>query len=343
MSKVTKSTNLKQPAKSARNPKGKQPTSQKASVSSGFTKTARAQRLRNDAVQLADGRLLSVFLYPHGPVERSDSLHSFPGATEISTGKRGLWESIQTSLATTFKGRSKSDEELFAVLPSNFSSLTQLHLESLQALLQDHRDHGLYFFNLNPVDEAIFPNPWSRLFLDVKDFVPLIALLLKVVGEGEAQSNHLRGGSDFHSFPAAIGTGSFWAAFFHFANTTLSQVEQEASSELRQLLSLPVSSVSGQVLTETYRGLLCRQMFPYFLRQQKDIFRPLKLLVPFREQTLNTHARTLRQLREASVRSKAPWLGAAWLNYRNLYLLGVNGKPWCDKNLEVISPRFFTA
>ena len=36
------------------------------------------------------------------------------------------------------------------------------------------------------------------------------------------------------------------------------------------------------------------------------------------------------------------WLAACWVNYRNLYLMQVNGKEWCDKYLRSITPTEIT-
>lgn len=282
---------------------------------------------------------MTVYLYDADPVTHEDSQKAFPGSHLLPSGRKGTWASIESSLVAALEKKSTFHEDLFAILPSSFTSLTALGQESLQNLLDDNSGRDLYFFNLNPVDEAIFPNPWSRLFLDVKDIQPLIISVLKAVGEGQTQANHLREAAEFHSFPAAIGTGRFWTSYFDFVNQTLDEVAKSTTPSTRKLLNKPVESLSDHYSKEVYRGLLGRHLFPFFLRREGTNLKAMKLLIPQREQTLNTHVRTLRQLREASVRSNAPWLGAAWLNYRNLYLLGVNGKAWCNKNLPLISPR----
>jgi len=286
-------------------------------------------------------RALSVYFYEAGPAPSHQAADqtAFPESKLLPSGKKGTWASIETSLVAATRKKGTSREDLIALLPSSFGSLTGLSQESLQKLLEDNPERHLYFFNLNPVDEAIFPNPWSRLFLGVKDIGPLIDLVLNAVGEGQTQANHLREASEFHTFPAAIGTVGFWLSFLDYANQTLEKVTKDATPARRKLLGQTVESNSGRYATEIYKGLLSCHLFPFFLRREGANLKAMKLLVPLREQTLNIHARTLRQLREASVRSNAPWLGAAWLNYRNLYLLGVNGKPWCDKNLPLISPR----
>lgn len=284
-------------------------------------------------------RLTVSFYQSHSGGEQDTSQLAFPGSKLLPLGKKGTWASVEASVSVALAKEDTSDEDLFAIFPTSFASLTGLNQESLVKLLADNPSRDLYFFNLNPVDEAVFPNPWSRLFLDVKGMGPLMALVLKAVGEGETQANHLRAASEFHTFPAAIGTRAFWQGFFTYANQTINQVQSLADVNTKKLLRQTVESNSGQFSEENYRGLLCRHLFPFFLRQEGAKLKAMKLLVPLREQTLNVHARTLRQLREASVRSNAPWLGAAWLNYRNLYLLGVNGKPWCDKNLSLISPQ----
>lgn len=282
---------------------------------------------------------LTISFYQAGPGDQGDYQAAFPGSTLLRPGKKGMWASLQTNVAAAIRKKSTSSEDLFAIFPSSFGFLTGLHQESLQIVLRESPGRDLYFFNLNPFDEAIFPNPWSRLFLEVKGMEPLMELVLKAVGEGQSQVNHLRWASEFHSFPAAIGTSMFWMGFFSYVDEIANKVLKDADPDAQRLLAQPVESNSGHHSSETYRGLLCRQLFPFFLRQEAANLKAIKLPVPLREQTLNIHVRTLRQLREASVRSNAPWLAAAWLNYRNLYLLGANGRAWCDQNLSVISPR----
>ena len=107
----------------------------------------------------------------------------------------------------------------------------------------------------------------------------------------------------------------------------------------KKLAKTQVKSTNRAYGNETYLGLISRNLFPFYLSRYGSESKALKVLLPTRESRLNEHVRTLRHLREASVQSKSAWLAAAWLNYRNLYLLGVNGRAWCDQNLPLISPR----
>jgi hypothetical protein len=47
-------------------------------------------------------------------------------------------------------------------------------------------------------------------------------------------------------------------------------------------------------------------------------------------------------MKDVAHRTKSAWLAACWVNYRNLYLMQVNGKEWCDKYLRNITPTEIT-
>jgi hypothetical protein len=134
-----------------------------------------------------------------------------------------------------------------------------------------------------------------------------------------------------------VAKPSFIAAYRAFVNQCMTRLEQSYSKRVTQQWHQP--GVWSAYPEESLYSLLAAYLLPVFLRTpQGQVFKAFKIVLPQAETRLNTHLRSLRSLKDAAVSGRSMWLAQVWLNYRNLYLLQVQGQRWCDRYLRSITP-----
>jgi hypothetical protein len=160
--------------------------------------------------------------------------------------------------------------------------------------------------------------------------------LLQSLHQPAAQAQALVASAEFSISPFMLARQAFWADFLKFLEPAhaLASGPFGASASIHQPFDDTSQSLSGQTPFTVFMGA----MLPPFLRSDAGKgYRVMKVSVPALESSLNVHLQSLRQLRDAAAKTKSGWLISAWLNYRNLYLVQVAGKAWCERHLRALS------
>ena len=224
----------------------------------------------------------------------------------------------------------------WGALPIGFVDATGISLEVVRRLCSEHDDRDAFVFNLTPSDEAIFANPLARAYVARPELVQSMQALLQSLHQPAAQAQALVASAEFSISPFMLARQAFWADFLKFLEPAhaLASGPFGASASIHQPFDDTSQSLSGQTPFTVFMGA----MLPPFLRSDAGKgYRVMKVSVPALESSLNVHLQSLRQLRDAAAKTKSGWLISAWLNYRNLYLVQVAGKAWCERHLRALS------
>jgi hypothetical protein len=218
----------------------------------------------------------------------------------------------------------------WGLLPLDFERRTGITVAAWRKAIDDNPGKDAYLMNTLPAEEALYPNPVSRLFLEFSEFRALLP-------EGYAK-NQVAASPAFSIAPYCVATPAFWRSYWKYVKEQLAIIEKKASPKQKKELSVPQSS-SPVLLGESIQTVLAGALLSLFLKSDSGSdFKALKIALPGREKELNAHLLSLRQLKDAAVKARSPWLVSCWLNYRNLYVYQVNGKQWCAQHLADITP-----
>lgn len=218
----------------------------------------------------------------------------------------------------------------WGIIPLDFERRSGITVSAWCAAIQDNPGKDVYLINTLPAEEAIYPNPVSRLFLEFSELRPLFPQA--------CAENQIAASPAFSIAPYLVATPPFWQAYWKYVKEALAIIEKKASTSQKKALSLPRPS-SPLLLGESIQTVLAGSLLALFLESDSGrLFKALKIALPQREKDLNAHLISLRQLKDAAVKARSPWLVSCWLNYRNLYVYQVNGKQWCAQHLSAITP-----
>lgn len=229
-----------------------------------------------------------------------------------------------------------SQQTPWGALPLGFVEATGITLPVVARLCSEHDDRDAFIFNLTPSDEAIFANPLARAYVARPELVKSMQTLLESLHCPPSMSQALVGSSAFSISPFMVARQALWVDFLAFLQPAhaLASGPFGASAGIHQPFDDSSQSLSEQTPFTVFMGA----MLPHFLQSEAGKgYRVLKVSIPSLESSLNSHLQSLRQLRDAAAKTQSGWLIGAWLNYRNLYLLQVAGKAWCERHLRVLS------
>lgn len=229
-----------------------------------------------------------------------------------------------------------SKETLWGALPTRFVEATAIPLSVVSKLCSERDDRDAFIFNLTPSDEAIFANPLARAYVSRPELVASMQEMLRAQQLSPTLAQSLVGSSEFSIAPFMVARQAFWEAFFDYLRPAHALAMGSFGSAAA--IHDPFDDSSQSLLGQTPFTVFAGAMLPHFLQSgEGKAYRVLKVSVPSLESSLNAHLQSLRQLRDAAAKTKSNWLIGAWLNYRNLYLLQVAGKAWCERHLRALS------
>jgi len=227
--------------------------------------------------------------------------------------------------------------KIVGVVPHDFVAKTGIAGQGWLRLLERHVGKDAYLLNPWPSEEALFPNPLSRAYIERPQLAEAYSRIFEAAGQPKALATGLCTSAEHCIAPYMFATPAFWSAFVSYVEDHwlvfvggLPAVDQAA-------LEAPFAG-QGIVAHETPVTILIARLLPLFLQSELGRgFQALKVSLPHRESEMNAHLQSLRQLKDAAVKGRSAWLARAWNNYRNLYLLQVNGKEWCQRHLPALS------
>lgn len=220
---------------------------------------------------------------------------------------------------------------LWGIIPLDFPQRAGISVDAWRTAIQNNPGKDVYLINTLPAEEAIYPNPASRLFLEFPEFRSLLPR--------ECAENQIAASPAFSIAPYLVATVPFWQAYWRYVKEALTSIEKKANPSQKKVLALPQLS-SPLLLGESIQTVLAGSLLALFLNSDSGrVFKALKMALPLREKDLNAHLLSLRQLKDAAVKARSPWLVSCWMNYRNLYVYQVNGKQWCAQHLAAITPK----
>ena len=134
-----------------------------------------------------------------------------------------------------------------------------------------------------------------------------------------------------------FGNQLFWSGFLDFAEDTLGRARAAVGPSMLALLDSAKADPRGRHLGSTYWNLLVERQVSVFLLGAGSPLVARKIPLPACEAKLNSHHRRLREMKDVAHRTRSVWMYSCWLHYRNIYLLQVAGRPWCETYLPAIS------
>lgn len=238
-----------------------------------------------------------------------DGLNQSVGRAQSPVGKAALW----------------------GIIPRDFVQRTAIPVAAWSQVMRDNPDRDVYLLNPNPAEEAIYPNPLSRIFLEFPELQPVMP--------PPFSENHISASPTFSMAPYLVARAGFWAAYWAYVRKAIAEIQTRISPAQRKLLAKPQPD-SPLLAGDSVLSLIAGALLPVFLKtDQGSAFRAIKIALPTKERELNAHLNSLRQLKDAAAKAQSPWLASCWMNYRNLYVYQVNGKQWCARHLAAITPK----
>jgi len=220
---------------------------------------------------------------------------------------------------------------LWGIVEADFTARTGLTGQDVQLAVEAAPDHDVHYTNPSPHIEALFINPWHQGYTAHPRFAEAAAAVLDASGIGHAELDRLEPASQF------VGNSRFWTAYVDFIDATLKAARERLTAEQLALLDSQAADPRRLHHGATYWHFIVERLLPIFLRGPGQALRAHRFDVTERDAKLNGHQRRLREMKDVAHRTKSAWMYSCWLHYRNLYLLQVAGKKWCETHLAAIS------
>ena len=226
--------------------------------------------------------------------------------------------------------------KLWGALSWRFTERTGMKSTDWVAAIQADRGKDVYFCDPAPVNEALYHNLWLQgeiahpHFLEVciaffkATKLPLETLSAIVPGEQYATANYF------------VGTPRFWELYLPWVTELFKVANKNMPPKERDLMH--AKAAEGPHKGMSLMPFILERLFPIFMKTAGKDLSYKKIALPALDAQLNVHLRLLREAKNLAHSSKSAWLGALWVNYRNLYFIQTNGKDWCAKNLRRITP-----
>ena len=238
-----------------------------------------------------------------------------------------------------FKSDYVKDARLWGALSWRFAEKTGMSGRDLIKTIQDNPGYDVYFCNPIPENEALYHNMWLQGEISHPQFLGLLQAIFKVTG---LPLDALVGIESIEKCSVAnyfVGTPVFWQTYLTWVQSFLNLANKNLPPDIRDLMHSSVADDRGLHGGATYVPFIVERLFPLFMKIHAEKLKGFKIALPERERDLNVHVRLLREMKEMSHRTKSAWLAACWVNYRNLYLMQIKGKDWCQNNLSNITPK----
>lgn len=236
--------------------------------------------------------------------------------------------------------RSKAIEgaTYWGALSWRFTEKTGLTGADLIKVMEEHPDVDVFFCNPHVHNEALYHNMWVQGETSHPRFLEMAKAFFEATGLPVSELELVMPAGSYSAANYFVGKPAFWQAYLPFVRRIVTLAEQKLSPEYRKLLHSSAADDRGLHGGSTYLPFIVERLFPIFLRAAAGKLKGLRVSLPQREQELNIHLKLLRDMKDVSIRTKSPWLGACWVNYRALYMSQHNGREWCQKYLRAITP-----
>ena len=225
---------------------------------------------------------------------------------------------------------------LWGALSWRFTERTGMKSADWVAAIQADRGKDVYFCDPAPVNEALFHNLWLQgeiahpRFLEVcvaffkATKLPLETLSAIVPGDQYATANYF------------VGTPRFWELYLPWVAELFKVANKNMPPKERDLMH--AKATDGAHKGMSLMPFILERLFPIFMKTAGKDLSYKKIALPALDAQLNVHLKLLREAKNLAHSSKSAWLGALWVNYRNLYFIQTKGKEWCTKYLRTITP-----
>jgi hypothetical protein len=223
---------------------------------------------------------------------------------------------------------------LWGLMTPDFSQRTGLDGERLLSLIEANPGFDLYFCSAHPEVEALYHNPWRTPEVTHAGFVALSRRFLKAAGLSDAPVDSISHSSLFSTGHLIVATPEIWAKYVNFVKMVFERVQKNLNSDDLKAL-FEEKQTAGRM---TYLALIVARLLSVFMMLKSSEFRAFKIPLSEQENSMNSHLKFLREMKDFGLVQKSKWHLAAWLNYRGLYLAHVMGKAWIDKHIKEITP-----
>jgi hypothetical protein len=227
---------------------------------------------------------------------------------------------------------------LWGAISWRFTERTGMQGRDWVKQIEEHPGADVYFCNPKAENEVVFHNPWLEGETLQPRFIEVAQTFLLATGMSETEVNSIYPSSTVAGGGYMVGTSAFWRLYIPFVQKLMKTADQKMPPPIRDLLHSPVADENGKQTGATYLTLIVERLLPVFLRTEGKGLKAYKIALPERERELNVHQKLLREMKDVAHRTQSAWLGACWVNYRNLYLGQTQGKVWCQKYLRLITP-----
>lgn len=250
---------------------------------------------------------------------------------EATGSAMNTWQAIET-----WHREHRVSGKLWGVAPRQFAQLTGISAVAWNQGVLANPGRDVYFCNPLPAEEAIYPNPHTRWLAEVPGAASVWQALMTDLGQVHWPQAYWPSGT-FMVPHFWVATPAFITAYRTFVQQSMGRLEKVLSKRVSQNWHQP--GVWSAYPEESLYSLVAAYLLPVFLRTSEgQSFKAFKIMLPQAEARLNAHLRSLRSLKDAAISGRSLWLAQVWLNYRNLYLLQVQGQRWCDRYLRSITP-----
>lgn len=227
---------------------------------------------------------------------------------------------------------------LWGAISWRFTERTGMQGRDWVKQIEEHPGADVYFCNPKAESEVVFHNPWLEGETLQPRFIEVAQTFLLATGMPESEVNSIYPSSTVSGGGYMVGTSAFWKLYIPFVQKLMKTADQKMPPAIRDLLHSPVPDENGKQTGATYLTLIVERLLPVFLRTEGKNLKAYKIALPERDRELNVHQKLLREMKDVAHRTQSAWLGACWVNYRNLYLGQTQGKVWCQKYLRLITP-----
>lgn len=242
-----------------------------------------------------------------------------------------------------FKNEVTQGAQLWGAVSWKFQQRTGLSGQDLRQLINANPGYDLYYCNPEPEVESLYHNLWLHGETAHPNFLILVKEFFEVAGWPLSHLTRLEPSRNFSVANYFVGTPKFWNSYFLFIEQALNAAEQKLSPTAKAML---VSSAAD------WRGLHAQASYlPFIIERALTVFldtpagqqlRTFKYALPARVAKENVHQKLLREMKDTAIANRSNWLAACWVNYRNLYLVQTQDKPWVRQFLRSITPTNFT-
>jgi len=226
--------------------------------------------------------------------------------------------------------------KLWGALSWRFAERTGMKSADWVAAIQADRGKDVYYCDPAPLNEALFHNLWMQGEMAHPNFLAVCAAFFKATKLPTEMMSAIVPGEQYASANYFVGTPKFWSLYLPWVAGLLKLANKNMPPKERDLMHAKASEGPHKGMSLT--PFIVERLFPIFMRTVGKELSYKKIALPALDAQLNVHLRLLREAKNLAYSSKSAWLGALWVNYRNLYLIQTNGKDWAAKNLRRITP-----